>query len=66
MEIIKSLLMKGANPNAMDKTKSKSVLIAAVMTGKQDLVEYLLDSLANPMFENCNGQTALTIALQRD
>jgi ankyrin repeat protein len=55
-------MMKGADPNAVDKGNTKSVLMAAAMQGKLEMVDFLLQNRANPLYKNANGQSALSIA----
>ena len=60
---VKSLLDKGANPNAYDDD-SDNVLINAGLYASADCMKLLLEKKANPNLKNSYGQTALMYCTQ--
>jgi len=63
VDVLKVMLHRGCNPNAIDKSNSKNCLMAAATMGKTEMVRELIDSGADPTFKNLNGKTALDIAV---
>ncbi|SEN55145.1 Ankyrin repeat-containing protein [Sphingomonas gellani] len=59
-----TLLMKGANPNAVD-FKGNTPLLLAVEAGQTTLVPLLVEKGANPNLGNRAGETPLIRAVQR-
>ena len=60
---VKSLLDKGANPNAYDDD-SDNVLIDAALYASADCIKLLLEKKANPNLTNTYGQTPLMYCTQ--
>lgn len=62
-DIIRKLLLAGANPNQV--SSSKSVLYYAVQLGKISIIQLLLEHGADPKLVNIDGTTPLIYLLSR-
>jgi ankyrin repeat protein len=61
-EVVKLLLLRGADPNATDKVNSKSCLMAAALLGKHEMVTQLLLSNADPAYINANDKSIIDVS----
>lgn len=61
-EIVKLLLLRGADPNATDKMNAKSCLMAATLLGKHEMVHQLLLGKADPTYVNANEKSILDVS----
>ncbi|CAL8102837.1 unnamed protein product [Orchesella dallaii] len=62
LDIVKFLVGKGADPNGVDRSNSKSILMAAILSQKLEFVRFLLEWGADPYFKNKNGKNCIEIA----
>jgi len=62
LEVVRFLTNKGADLNSADPGNNKSVLMAAILRKKPELVKFLLSRGANPFYENFNGRNCFQIA----
>ena len=63
-DIVKTLLEKGANPNARDLEGTTALMNAASGFGGSAIVKLLLESGADPNAKDKHGNTALALALR--
>ncbi|CAG7727822.1 unnamed protein product [Allacma fusca] len=61
-EVVKLLLLRGADPNATDKVNTKSCLMAAALLGKHEMVTQLLLANADPSYINANDKSIVDIS----
>lgn len=61
-DLIKILLLAGANPNASDTTFGETALHCAVYIHNRTIIHTLLNHHANPNIESRRGQTAIDAA----
>jgi ankyrin repeat protein len=68
LEVAQRLLSKGANINAqtLPDSLSRTSLMQAALRGRPDVVKFLIDKGADPNITDSNGQTALSLAEQRN
>jgi len=64
LEAIKVLVGFKADVNATDKENKRSILMAAILKGKEDIVQFLLLSKADPNYVNRNGESCLEFAMK--
>jgi len=64
VKIAEKLLTAGDDPNMLDTNQQNTALLIAVSEKRTDAVRLLLRYGANINFQNCRGETALSIALR--
>lgn len=64
--IIETLLKKGANPNLRDSETGETLLMSAARYSTPEVVKALIDGGADVNARNKSGQTALTLADNKD
>lgn len=62
LELTKSLLSMGANPNQREATDFTALMFASLQEDGFGIIQELLNYGADPNMENINGQTALIFA----
>lgn len=65
VDIIKTLIDAGANPNVVDKDGCTALILAAYL-GHENIVKTLVDAGADPNVVSNNGNTALGLALSKN
>lgn len=63
-DLIKSLILQGANPNVQDK-RGFTLLMTAIHELNTEMVQFLLEHGANPNIKNSLGRTALFDLISR-
>ena len=64
--IIETLLKKGANPNLRDSETGETLLMSAAKYSTPEVVQALIEGGADVNARNKSGQTALTLADNKD
>ena len=64
VEVVKTLLSAGANPNTADANTGHTPLMRAIDTNLPEIVQALLQAKANPNAKNMKGQTCLMMAAE--
>lgn len=62
--IVRELVSLGSDVNRPDAIEGQTPLILAARDGRLEIVKFLLEEKANPLFTNKKGQTALSLALE--
>lgn len=65
LEIIKLLIVAGANPNATRSEDGRTVMMMAAADNNTQLIRLLLAAKADPSLRDADGKTALRIAYDR-